>query len=410
MNFGSMFNNCNRHAPRPQDVESNSMEPRSRQSGYPAVACPVCSGESAQEVWSLERIADRYVGPCRNGGYVALRILGCPMCGHLYAPEATLHGTAPAFLSNRPVHPAMESYLDEVLQWVGLDILQGGTVLDVGAGTGGLSRRAARHARRVVAYEPNPGLSAAMLGLENIELRSQEFSAEGMEGTADLILCRQVLEHTADPAGFLAEMARALAPGGRLYLEVPDAGYVVETAGFYEFHPEHLQYFHAENLAALAGAAGLATLRARRIKGGHDMGLLLGQGQSPARPGAGFADGLPAQFRHRARRLGDFFSHCPGPLYLYGATWVTASLLAAVAEARPAAVLDDNPDLHGLCVAAPQGAYPVCPPCEVAGMEEATVLICSYIHAEAITRRLRDEHGFCGVVTDLVRAAADGGQ
>lgn len=416
MNFGSMSNNCDRVFPvvspagaQGWQVDDMSMGDSPRASFR--AACPVCSCASGQEVvWGLERVADRYVCPCGEEGDVALRIMGCPACGHLFVPEQPARPSVPASLSNRPVHQAMERYLDELLEWVGLDQVRDRTVIDVGAGTGGLSRRAAALARRVVAYEPNPGLRPEMLGLGNIELRNEGFSAADMAGRADLVLCRQVLEHTPAPADFLAEMARALSPRGVLYLEVPDAAYIVETAGFYEFHPEHLQYFHRDNLVAMAGVAGLELLRAMRIKDGHDMGLLFRLGNSTAGPGAGLAEGLAGRLRLRARRIGEFAAHCPGPLYLYGATWVAASLLAGVPEVRPAAVLDDNVDLHGLCVPSPQGAFPVCGPGEVGGMAQGTVLICSYIHAAVITRRLREEHGFAGAVTDLVRAGSGGGR
>jgi len=41
------------------------------------------------------------------------------------------------------------------------------------------------------------------------------------DGSFDLVLTTQVLEHVADPSGVLAETARVLRPGGALHLTVP---------------------------------------------------------------------------------------------------------------------------------------------------------------------------------------------
>jgi SAM-dependent methyltransferase len=48
------------------------------------------------------------------------------------------------------------------------------------------------------------------------------------DGSYDLVLCSQVLEHVEDPAGAVRELGRVLRPGGRLLLT---------THGVYTYHP-----------------------------------------------------------------------------------------------------------------------------------------------------------------------------
>lgn len=52
-------------------------------------------------------------------------------------------------------------------------------------------------------------------------------------GTFDLILSHEVLEHVADDAQTVREMARVLKPGGRVVIFVPNRGYPFETHGLY---------------------------------------------------------------------------------------------------------------------------------------------------------------------------------
>ena len=52
-------------------------------------------------------------------------------------------------------------------------------------------------------------------------------------GTFDLILSHEVLEHVQDDRAAACEMIRALKPGGRILLFVPNRGYPFETHGIY---------------------------------------------------------------------------------------------------------------------------------------------------------------------------------
>lgn len=51
--------------------------------------------------------------------------------------------------------------------------------------------------------------------------------------TFDLILSHEVLEHVQDDSAAVCEMVRALRPGGRIVLFVPNRGYPFETHGIY---------------------------------------------------------------------------------------------------------------------------------------------------------------------------------
>jgi SAM-dependent methyltransferase len=101
--------------------------------------------------------------------------------------------------------------------------LAGGTVLDLGAGTGIASYALARAgASRVYALEPDPSevgraaiaRLAAGLPVETLDAFGERIPLA--EGAVDIVYARQVLHHTGDLRATLRECARVLRPGGRL--------------------------------------------------------------------------------------------------------------------------------------------------------------------------------------------------
>lgn len=68
-------------------------------------------------------------------------------------------------------------------------------------------------------------VAAQRLGLE-VELQcvnGYELSNHFAEGTFDLVICTQVLEHVAEPARFLSQIAHVLRENGRLWMTVDSA-------------------------------------------------------------------------------------------------------------------------------------------------------------------------------------------
>lgn len=90
-----------------------------------------------------------------------------------------------------------------------------GTVVDVGAGTGALTRLLAARAERVVAVEPDARMRAvlgsAVPGVEVVEGRGEALPLP--DGVADA-LTASASWHWVDPVDGLREAARVLKPGG----------------------------------------------------------------------------------------------------------------------------------------------------------------------------------------------------
>lgn len=101
----------------------------------------------------------------------------------------------------------------------------GGTVVEIGAGTGSLLSELACRAGNVIGVDHSPAmLEEAQRRLEGddssrIELRLGEMTHLPLpDGGAGCVVANMVLHHAADPLAVLKEMVRVLKPGGTVLL------------------------------------------------------------------------------------------------------------------------------------------------------------------------------------------------
>ena len=159
---------------------------------------------------------------------------------------------------------------EELLRWVveSLPLRPETRALDVAAGTGHLSRAAARHVRSVVAVDVTPAMlqglrtEAEQAGLDNLQpVQADAGHLPFADGQFDLVLCRLGLHHFAEPAAEVAEMVRVARTSGTLaivdLLSPDDADLAVRYNAFERMRdPSHTWAVTAGELRNLMDAAG----------------------------------------------------------------------------------------------------------------------------------------------------------
>lgn len=136
------------------------------------------------------------------------------------------------------------------------------SVCEIGANDGRfLEELRARGAGTCIAVEPNPvpGARARERGLQVIE----GFFDAGLgsriaadHGPFALAVARQVLEHAHDPTDFLLSARKLLAPGGKLFVDVPDFSPSATLGDCTTLWEEHVSYFTQDSLSRLLGRCG----------------------------------------------------------------------------------------------------------------------------------------------------------
>jgi SAM-dependent methyltransferase len=145
--------------------------------------------------------------------------------------------------------------------------------LDLGCGDGGTSGPyLVEHARSYVGVDVSPSAVelAQARGLD-VRLIDDATSLAFPDGTFDVVVCSEVLEHLFEPQRAAAEAFRVLRPGGRLIATVPNAAYwrdrVDAVLGLWQpggdnraraepWRSPHIRFFHLRTLRRMLLEAG----------------------------------------------------------------------------------------------------------------------------------------------------------
>lgn len=247
-------------------------EARRFELGFDHGQCRFCGSSLGQrEFWT-----ETYAGSGQS-------LRRCGHCAGVYlAPDFTVDGLQRFYTEHyRRLFPAEVAWRDSArfFAWRGdaelarrrLALIAGqlpaaARLFEMGSGFGAFLGEAARLRAdlRLSASEPDASHRQRLLGTARVAF--VEGPGVLPDASLDALVAFHVLEHLADPRGFLVEVARLLAPGGLAWIEVPDLFADWRSRNYVQ--PAHLSYFDAELLARLARAAGLEV----RYCGSHPAG------------------------------------------------------------------------------------------------------------------------------------------
>ncbi len=139
-----------------------------------------------------------------------------------------------------------------------------GTVLDAGCGEGyGLAILRAAGTRGVIGVERDAATAAHARARYASDAVAEVDVVEGdledlplVDDTLDAAVCLQVVEHLADPAIALAELARVVHPGGTVVVSTPNRA-TFTPSGDGPRNPFHVREYDADELTTLLTAVGL---------------------------------------------------------------------------------------------------------------------------------------------------------
>ncbi|MCS7025709.1 MAG: class I SAM-dependent methyltransferase [Bryobacteraceae bacterium] len=186
-----------------------------------------------------------------------LRFVRCLDCGHIFNAAfdyaAVPYGDQPNRMYNQGLR--WSEFLRRVAREIIRRLPANSVVVEIGHGDGSFLELLARMqpSSRFYGFDPH---GATESSLENVNYRRALFvPAKHMaELRPDLLISRHVLEHLADPLGFVQSLSFAAAAAGLnpvLYLEVPCIDRALATNRTEDFYYEHNSHFTTESFSRM---------------------------------------------------------------------------------------------------------------------------------------------------------------
>ena len=234
--------------------------------------CPLCHATDSRLLETipaadLARLYERALGvgvtdEFAAAGADAIRIRRCSHCALEYSDPA-VSGSAEFYGRVQGLADYYQESKPE-FEFAGRQIEGSDRVLEVGAGAGAFARRI-----RCAAYTglEFSAVSIAKAAAAGIELRREDLRdhAARHAGRYTVACAFQVLEHVPAPGDFIADLARALVPGGRMILSVPSADSFLggQCNNPLNLPPHHLTWWRDAVFGSIARLHGFELLEVR---------------------------------------------------------------------------------------------------------------------------------------------------
>ncbi len=152
--------------------------------------------------------------------------------------------------------------------------LNGKRIVEIGCGGGHFLRALCETGENFgIGYDPSLPEDAA--DDERVRFTRDYYSEAHAPEDVDLICCRHVLEHMAQPLEFLSGLRSGLAHQRNvtLYFEVPNAEFVFAGAGLWDIIYPHVSYFNLCSLQTTFMRAGFQVIRSKSTYQGQFLSI-----------------------------------------------------------------------------------------------------------------------------------------
>jgi len=207
-------------------------------------------------------------------------VLGfCGRCGQIFnlAFDPGKVSYSPDYENSLFFSPRFRQYADALAEYlVEKYELRHKLIVEIGSGAGDFLQALCQLGdNRGIGFDPSFSPDSQASKDSAIRYVPELFSAQHLDSPPDLICCRHVLEHLADPKGLLAEVRGATPEKGEtvLFFEVPNAWYTFGHLGIWDLIYEHPSYFSASALQVLFEESGFEVTRLAEAFGGQFLTL-----------------------------------------------------------------------------------------------------------------------------------------
>ncbi len=227
-------------------------------------ACRLCGGglieafEIPRAPGSVQRLLSAH--EVAGDGPIKLSVRQCCGCGLVQLDHLLPADFYDDYEMTLTFSPRFRTYLDELAgEFIMRSNLGGRRLAEIGCGDGTFLECFARRGFEVTGVEPSePYRRSALAKGLTVHPCYIGPTTPVPDGPYDAVVSRQVLEHVPEINGFLAGLRASLVSGGYGLIEVPSLELAIADRRFYDFFPDHANYFSAGTLAFACRRHGLA--------------------------------------------------------------------------------------------------------------------------------------------------------
>jgi SAM-dependent methyltransferase len=292
-----------------------------------------------------------------------LSLVVCEECGFVFnqafEPSALSYGED--YDNTQTCSPLFNEYIDGLVDHLIFEKgVQNCRVVEVGCGKG-LFLRKLTGVGGNTGYGFDPSYVGPATDLDgHLHFEKRYYGPECTEISADVIVCRHVIEHVPNPLDLLHTIRQALAnsPRAKVFFETPAVEWILKNQVIWDFFYEHCSYFSADSLTTAFEATGFKIESIRNVFGGQYLWLEATLSiEEPARVNRkpGLIPNLAKQFALSERKLKEVLGDrlqgltARGKVALWGAGAKGVTLANLVDPKREwiACVVDLNPRKQG---------------------------------------------------------------
>jgi SAM-dependent methyltransferase len=370
---------------------------------HTGLACRVCEHVGLEPFLHLDRAPANIsrllpVAELAADAPIAIDVWRCPTCAMVQLGTMLAETFYEDYVMTVSHSPTMQRYQSEQARdFVSRFELADRRVLEVGCGDGHYLSLLDELGATVSGLEPSAPFRRLT---EQRGLRVYAGYAADLEplpgGPYDAIVTREVLEHVPDPIDFLSTIRASLTSEGVALVEVPSIEQALERGRFFDFFPDHLNYFSVGTLARTLERSGFLVLEITRGMGGEYL-------QAIVRVDAGRnAANLDSTRGAIVRDLRALEQQCVADglrLGVWGAGAKGLSVLAATQARGVSLLVDSDPHKQGRYT---PGSGLLVEPVELLASAPVDVMVVTAMaYIDEIVAQLRDVVGFTGPVYRL---------
>jgi SAM-dependent methyltransferase len=365
--------------------------------------CRLCGSEDLALAFTLQRAPHDVsylltAEQAERDAPIRLDVWRCVACGHVQLAQDPEPSYYDDYLMTVSHSAQMRAYQrEQAAAFVERFGLRGRRVVEVGCGDGNYLTILRHLGVEAIGNEPSARFREAAAEAGHDVLPGYVTAGSPVPGGPyDAFVTRQVFEHVPDPNDFLAGVRASLTDDGVGLVEVPSLEQALEHHRFFDFFPDHVNYWSVSTLGRALERNGFLVLDITRGMNGEYLQAVVRVDAHRDLPA------LAASIDATRVALTELLERCAAEGRRVAAWGSGAKGLTSLAEVDAQGllyVIDSDPHKQGRLT--PVTHLPVVGPERLAEEPVDVILLTALAYRDEIVGQLRGELGFTGTIAVL---------